>query len=447
MLTRFPFRGGVALPLLVQDVQALAVEELPPAPRLHVPVWQSLNALPEIVVKHGEQVVAGQVIAVASQGGSDLHAPLSGTVHSIMSWPHPWGGVSPAIEIEPRVHELSFSADSGDTRWRDAAPGELIRTLASLGLVVMQGTGTGVQQALSVSAERSIDALLINAVECDGTMQLFAHFAAERAEQILQGIILAKKIVNASQVLLVCPRGWKNKPPALVTMLADSRFAEIKAVYCKPFYPLSNPRILLFAALRREIPSTQLPAEAGCVVLDIVTVLAFWEAVSGAVPLTRRLVLVHGPALAAPRLVRVPVGTPIGYILNACGVGDGVAKKVVVGGVLGGHAIADVNAPVIKATGTVYVTNQPVSVVQSHACINCGRCLAICPIGLAPMRLYQYAAPRNLADSQKWGISECIECGCCAYVCPSRINIVHHIKLSKFNLAQRLKKSSGDVRV
>ena len=172
--------------------------------------------------------------------------------------------------------------------------------------------------------------------------------------------------------------------------------------------------------------------DAGCVVQNVGTAVAVRDAILGGIPLYER-----GDSDWAncknPKNLLVRIGTPIRLLLEACEVDFKATQKVIMGGPMMGIAQSDLDAPVIKSTSGLLVYDKVQPAIREYPCINCGRCVAACPIHLVPSRLAKFIEKESIDEAMEWNIMDCMECGSCTYVCPSKINLVHYVKLGKFH--------------
>ena len=239
-----------------------------------------------------------------------------------------------------------------------------------------------------------------------------------------------------------------NKPHAIDVVqkaLADSGADNMKVVTVKTKYPQGGERQLINAVLQKIVPTGGIPPMIGLLVMNVATCAALAEAVIVATPLTHRVVTVTGEAIAKPGNFYVPVGTPVGKLLDYCGGVTQKSARVILGGPMMGLAIADLDTPTTKTTGAITViTREQMGVAKFEhrqtACIRCGRCLAVCPENLNPTKI-AHAVKNELYDVAKsYFMSACIECGCCSYVCPANIELTGYIKTGKIYVARQKKR-------
>jgi electron transport complex protein RnfC len=260
----------------------------------------------------------------------------------------------------------------------------------------------------------------------------------EWTNQIVAGIKLAKKASGCSQVIIGIE---DNKPEAIKLFnTALHKASSIEVIPVKTKYPQGGERQLIKAILKKNVPTGGIPPMIGVLVLNIATAAAIAEAVVFNSPLTHRVVTVTGEAVTSPGNYYVPIGTPVGELINYCGGLAEKATRVILGGPMMGIAIADLTTPVTKTTGAITVlTKKQIggfgSAGRQTPCIRCGRCLEVCPENLNPTKI-AHAVRNNFLDvAEDYYITGCTECGCCSYVCPANIELSGYIKTGKILLA------------
>jgi electron transport complex protein RnfC len=435
------FFGGVH-PKYNKDLAAgRAIEAMPLAGRLVVYFAQNLGAAPKPLVKKGDTVKKGQIIA-EPQGfiSVPLHAPTSGTVQTIDIFPHPVGADMQAAVIIP----------DGKDEWADGLnverdpsrlDGETIKQIVrDAGLVGMGGAAFPTHVKLSPPKEKPIDLLVINGAECEPYLTSDHRLMLERPSQILEGAMYFAKVLGVTNVVVAIE---KNKPDAIVAMReAGGKFGvTVKAL--DVVYPQGAERQLIFSLAGRTVPAGGLPMDVGVLVQNVGTAYAAYEAVRFGRPLIERVVCVTGRGVASPRNVLVRIGTSFGDALEFCGGQRRDAGKVIGGGPMMGVAQYSLEASVTKGTsGIVVLTQDEVAQFVGDACIRCGRCVRSCPMRLNPSALGIFAERLRFDDAGEHHVLDCIECGCCTYVCPSRRPMVHQFRRAKAEVRRKAAKAS-----
>lgn len=434
MAKKFSFKGGIHLPQSKKQTEKLAIEHLPVPQKVIIPLSQHVGAPAKPLVKKGDRVLIGQMIGEASGFvSSTIHSSVSGIVQSVGPFSHPSGKQVIAVEIENDGFDEAVSYTPFGN-WRDAAPGELIQQVQAAGIVGMGGAGFPTHVKLSPPSNKTIDTLIINGAECEPYLTADHRLMVERTEHLLTGILILKKIVNASNCFIGIEENKVDACQAIMSVLKDQKYKEVRLARLKVKYPQGGEKQLINAVTGLEVPSGGLPMDVGCVVQNVGTAVAVYDAVIQGIPLYERMVTVSGPVVKNPKNFMVRIGTPIRMLLEATGTDLTAAKKVIMGGPMMGNALADLDAPVIKSTTGILVLNTTQPAVRRYPCINCGHCVRACPIHLIPSRLAKFVEKEKTEEAIEWNIMDCTECGSCAFVCPSKINLVHFMRLGKFHV-------------
>lgn len=436
------FRGGVHPPHSKSQTEKLPIEAFPAPTRIVIPLSQHIGAPAKVVVKRGDEIKVGQILGEA--GGfvsSPVFSSVSGTVKNVGKVPHPLGTPVIGVEIENDGKDETVQFQPLAKPWRDAAPGELIQAISAAGIVGMGGASFPTHVKLSPPTDKKIDLLIINGAECEPYLTADHRLMLEKTEQVLMGVAILKKILGAEKTIFGVETNKPDAISAVNTALAMPEFAGIEIHRLKPKYPQGGEKQLINAVSKRQVPSGGLPMDVGCVVQNVETAYAVWDAIINGRPVYERVVTVTGPTVKKPKNLLVRIGTPIKDILDACATDFEATDKIICGGPMMGLAQADPAVPVIKSTSGILCLDTTSAGVQEHDCISCGSCVKACPIHLVPSLLAKYTAKKKFKEADEWGVLDCMECGSCAFVCPARINLVHYMKLGKFHV-QALRKAA-----
>jgi electron transport complex protein RnfC len=273
--------------------------------------------------------------------------------------------------------------------------------------------------------------LIINAVECEPYLSADHRVMLEKTSEILEGIRIIQKIVNPEKIAIGIEI---NKPDAIEIMKkqAAAENLDLEVVSLKLKYPQGDEKQLIKAITGREVPSGKLPIEVGCVVSNVGTVNAVYEAIVKNKPLYERVVSVSGLGIKNPGNILARVGTPIKQLIDACGGMIDNPAKVVAGGPMMGFTFYDLETPVTKGTsGILVLTDKEVAAGPQSACLSCGKCISVCPMGLNPTKMFKYIDHSDYSSAMEIGLMDCKECGCCAFTCPSHIPLVQGMRVGK----------------
>ena len=409
------------------------IEVFPVPAKVFVPVSQSLGAPSKVVVEKGDVVKTGQLIAKGESFiSAHVHSPVSGKVTRIDSIIDASGYKRPAIFIDVEGDEWEESIDRTSTIIHEISADRdaIIKKINEMGVVGVGGATFPSHVKLMVPDGKKAEYLLINGVECEPYLTADHRLMLERGEELLVGIQILKKALGVTTAYIGIER---NKPDAIENLtLLTKEFPGIEVVPLKVKYPQGGEKQLIKAVVNREVPSGKLPIEVGCVVYNVGTALAVYEAIQKNKPLIERIVTVTGKSLSNPSNYLVRIGTPISALLEQAGGLPDDTGKVISGGPMMGKALASLDAPVVKGTSGVLVMPKPESKrMPVKSCIRCGRCISVCPMGLEPVLLAQLSENLLFERAEKERIMDCIECGSCHFTCPAGRPLLDFLRLGK----------------
>ncbi len=435
---RTSFHGGIHPPPEKERTAHLAIEALAPPPKVIIHLAQHIGSPANPLVKSGDRVRIGQKIGEpAGQLSAAVHASISGKVVRVGQFPAPDGRRGPAIEIENDGSCDSVDPQPMDKSWREAALGEIVRTIAGAGIVGMGGAAFPTHVKLSPPSNIQIQTLIINAVESEPFLTADHRLVIEKTDEILAGALVVRKMLGVKRTVIAVDTSKQQALAALSGLLKDPKYKEMTLARLKPKYPQGSEKLLIQTLLKRQVPSGGSPTDLGCIMLNVATVHAIYNAVLCGVPLYQRVMTVSGPAVRSPKNLIVPLGTPLRTVLDYCAFDPLAARKVVMGGAMTGCAQPDLEVAVQKSTAGIIAFDSSSEAPCRQECINCGACVKTCPMRLVPSFIAKNVEKNNLDDAVAWGIGDCIECGSCAYVCPSRISLVHFMKLGKYLITRQ----------
>lgn len=441
------FRGGVHPGEAKDCTRVMPIEVFPTPARVFLHLQQALGTPPDPLVKAGDEVKAGQVIAAAHGFLSvPLHSPVSGKVAGINPYPHPTGPELPAIEIEsdgqgtpaPGVPHPEVDPESLD-------PEDIRRVVRDAGIVGLGGATFPAHVKLSPPPEKPIDTLILNGCECEPYLTADERLMMEEPEAILRGGQIIARLVEAKRIIIAIEA---DKPEAIraIRKAAEASGRNFQVAALKVRYPQGAEKQLIKTLLSREVPSGGLPMDVSSLVHNVGTARAVDQAVRFGMPLLDRVVTVTGPGVKTPKNFRVALGTPVRHLLEACGAELASGGNLIIGGPMMGMAQWSLEVPITKgSSGVLFFRKEDRQDYQPGPCLRCGACQRSCPMGLAPNRLHELSE-RDLFDLlEQEEILDCIECGACAYTCPARLPLVQSLKYAKGQVqAERKKKQAAN---
>lgn len=436
-LWRFP--GGVKLPGFKSLSNSSGIRDIPLPSRVTIPLRQHIGEIAEPVVKTGDYVYKGQLLATSNTFiSAPVHASTSGTVIEIdkHTIPHKSAIAEMCVVIEADGRDEWHQAIQPCAHPGELSADELRGSIREAGIV---GLGGAVfPSAAKLKPTRDIDTLIINGVECEPYITCDDTLMRCRSEDIIRGILLLRQLVNPTECIIAVE---DNKPEAIKALndaIAKFKGAgigtvnTIEVVAIPTVFPAGGEKQLIKVLTGKEVPQHGLPYEVGIVCLNVGTTAATYDAIYAGKPLVSRLVTVTGPQVKRPGNYNVPIGTPVEHLLDVAGLNSSDDYHLIMGGPMMGHDLPHARVPVVKATNCILV-EQATSLagVASMPCIRCGACASACPIRLLPQQLYWHSRSKDFDKLEHYNLADCIECGCCAIVCPSKIPLVHYFRFAK----------------
>lgn len=438
---KLTFRGGIHPYEGKELSKDHPIEKYLPKGDLVYPLSQHIGAPSVPCVKKGDTVLAGQKIADAGGFVSvPLHASVSGTVKGIEKRLNATGSMVDCIVIEndQQYQETEFQ----EARLEDLTKEEILNRIKEGGVVGMGGAGFPTHVKLVPKDPSKIEYILVNGAECEPYITSDYRRMIEEPEKVVKGLQVILTLFDSAKGYICIE---DNKPDCIAKMkelVKDIDRIEVKEMMTK--YPQGGERTLIYAATGREINSSMLPADVGCVVDNVETVISVYKAVILGRPVNSRVVTVTGDGIKEPKNLLVLAGTDMSELVDAAGGLKGKIAKAISGGPMMGFALYDLHVPCTKTTSAfLFLEHDAVSEAQEiqTACINCGRCVSVCPGHVLPARLAKLAERGDMAGFEALDGMECCECGCCSYICPAKRPLTQSIKsMRKMVLASRRKK-------
>ena len=411
---------------------AIEAMELPDV--VNIPLAQHIGAPATAVVKKGDSVVVGQIIAEPTGFMSAaIHAPISGTVTAVDMQVNGQGLRQMMITIKREGDEWDAAIDRSPELVTECnlEPKEIIEKIKAAGIVGMGGATFPTHVKLSIPDGKRAEILIINGVECEPYLTSDYRTMLERGEQLVVGVRILMRAIGVTKAVIGVEA---NKPDAvkhLKGIIGDA--TDIKVQMLATQYPQGGEKQLIAAVTGREVPAPPaLPIDVGAVVCNASTAVAVYEAVQKNKPLIERVVTVTGSAVPQPKNLLTRFGTPVEALITKCG---GLAEgdvKVINGGPMMGRALSNIGMPVMKGcSGITIMVGDAAKRGTESACIKCAKCVEACPMGLEPYLLSKQARKKAWEAMENNDITSCIECGCCQYTCPANIPLLDYIRLGK----------------
>lgn len=436
------FHGGIHPDDRKRYTASKPIEVAPVPEKVIIPVRQHIGAPCSSIVKVGDLVKKGQVIAEAQAFvSSPIHASTSGKVVEIAEYPHPVFGACTAVVIESDGQDEWVEGLPLQRDWKTLEVTEIKDIIRLSGMVGMGGATFPTHIKMAPPADKKIHTFILNGAECEPYLTADHRVMLEQSDKIVTGMQIAMKVLGVDKGYIGIE---ENKPDAIAALTkACNGINGLEVISLQTKYPQGAEKTLISVICGTDVPSGGLPMDVGVVVQNVGTVVAIADAVEQGIPLIERVTTVTGGAVAEPKNIRFRIGTTFAAAVTICGGFVEQPAKVIMGGPMMGMAQRTIDVPIIKGTsGILALSAADVNYGPERPCIRCGRCVEACPMGLVPsmLSILSERGAHAVAKTQ-YDLLDCVECGSCVYVCPAKRNMVHYIKLSKAqNAAMAAKK-------
>ena len=443
--SNFRFKGGVHPDYNKELARGKAIEALPMPAELVVSMSQHLGAPAKCVVKAGDFVTRGQVIGEKNGFISVcVRAPADGLVKAVEKRLGPAGGKADAVIIDTTAAAPDGAAPTPGPvlpplDWKAASRDDLLRRVEEAGICGMGGAGFPTAVKLNPPTGKRCEYLILNGAECEPYLCADHQVMVERADRIRLGVEIMRKILGQCAVRIAVEA---NKPDAIAAL--ERAFADIdgnvEIVVLPVLYPQGSEKHQIFATVGRVVPEPPaLPIDVGCVVENVGTVAAIADAVERGEPLLTRVTTVSGDAVAEPKNILAPCGTKYSDLVAFCGGEKVPPAKVISGGTMMGFAVSTLDIATTRTTsGLLLLSPKRVFQYASGACINCGRCLRACPMGLNPALISKAVDAGDMKTAENAHVMDCIECGACSFGCPAYRTITQSCRRAKASIRARI---------
>lgn len=432
------FKHGIHPPEHKSETNGLPIRQFPFAPVIILPMVQHIGAPSEIVVREGQEVVRGQLLAKAVGYVSvPIHAPVSGTIRKIGNVPSISGKMVPGIYLEAFPSSSQEVMEGTAIDLDTATADEILQGIQDAGIVGLGGAAFPTHVKLKIPEGKHCEILMINGIECEPYLTTDHRVMLEQADDIFMGIKYLMKSTGAKRTIIGIEANKQDAADHLEKMIPDGESISVKVVPVK--YPQGSEKMLITSILGLEVPSGGLPIEVGVVAVNVATVAEIGRLLPHGRGIQERVITITGPGVKKKGNYLIPIGTPLRYVLEQVGIDEHISE-VYMGGPMMGVAVSNLDISIVKGTsGIVVFTEKDIKKPQKiYPCIKCGECVDACPISLNPSKLgilAKFEAYDEMAEN--YNLMDCFECGSCSYVCPSHIPLVQYFRLSKSIVRKR----------
>jgi electron transport complex protein RnfC len=425
------FAHGIHPPQAKDDTRNLPIKQFPFAPVMIVPLLQHIGKPALAVVREGQEVERGQLIAEPDGFVSvAMHAPASGVIQRIALAPGINGRMTPAIYLKPFPGSSQEVIEGTPCDHATATAGEILLAIQRAGIVGLGGAAFPTHVKLKVPDDKHIDTLVINGVECEPYLTTDHRVMLEQPADIFTGIRYLLKVTGAERAIIGVESNKPDAADALRAALPADLPVALEVVAVK--YPQGAEKMLIKALLGREVPSGGLPSDVGVVSVNVATSAQIGRLLPHGRGIQERVITIGGPGIRKQGNYRIPIGTPLRFALEYAGLADDVSR-VFLGGPMMGQALPSLDIPITKGTsGFIAFSAGQTAAPPEYPCIHCAYCVDACPLFLNPSQLGLLARAgqvERMAD--EFHLLDCFECGACSYVCPAHIPLVQRFRAAK----------------
>lgn len=435
-MKKVTFRGGVHPSGQKEFSRNIPFSVYEPKGDMVYPLSQHIGAPAKPVVEKGDEVLAGQLIAEA--GGfvsANIISSCSGKVKAIEKRTTATGAKVPVIIIENDGEFRTVDGIGKEVDYRSLTKDEILGKIKDAGIVGLGGAGFPTHVKLAPKNPEEITYIIANGSECEPYITCDDQLMRTCSTEIVTGMeIILSLFPNAEGVVII----EDNKPEAIRAMKsACEKTSKVRVLPVKTKYPQGGERSCVTVVTGKHLKLGMLPADFGCVVDNVATIYAIYNAVCRSTPLMTKGLTVSGDAVQKPGNFIVRIGTSFEELIEAAGgIKEGTElKKALCGGPMMGFAMSDLNVPVQKSNNAITLFGKdPVEEAEEKltTCLRCGRCTRACSLGLVPQMMAAAAEKKDYEKYEKklYGL-ECVACGSCTYVCPAKRPLMQLFKKTK----------------
>lgn len=447
-LTRF--NGGLTLAAHKQLSTDTAISTMAQSKQYIVPLQQHIGVISQPLVKKGDRVLKGQMLArPGNLISAAVHSPVSGVITDIKQHavPHASGLSDLCFFVENDFKDEWVERQPLADNYNQTNSSNMRKIIRDAGIV---GLGGATFPAAVKQTEMNVKTLILNGVECEPYITCDDVLMREHAKEILSGADIIGHIIKARQCIIAIEDNKPEAIRAIQSVIDNDGTGFFKIQVIPTLYPSGGEKQLIQIITGKQVPKGRYPAELGVLCHNVATAYAIHRAVYHAEPLISRIVTVTGHGVAQPQNIEVLIGTPIQACIEHSGGYTENSDELIMGGPMMGFTLNSDAMPVIKATNcllvTAHIEDAKINTQKHLPCIRCGKCVEACPVRLLPQQLYWYASSQNIDRLVEHNLFDCIECGCCAYVCPSNIPLVQYYRYAKTTIwQQERERKSSDI--
>ena len=431
------FSGGVHPEQAKSLTRDKPIRQFAFAPVMNLPLAQHIGNPAIPVVREGQEVVRGQLLAKPDGFVSvALHAPASGVIQRIGLMPSVAGKMVEGVYLQPFPGSTQEVIEGEPCLPDESSVGQIISAIQNAGIVGLGGAAFPTHVKLNIPSDKRVDTLIINGAECEPYLTNDYRVMLEQQQDVFTGIEYLRKVTGAQRTIIGIEDNKQDAADSLKTYWQKNRAsssAAIEVVVVKTKYPQGAEKMLIEAVLGKAVPAGALPLDVHVVSVNVSTAAEIGRLLPHGRGIQERIITISGPAVEKPGNYRIPIGTPLRFALEQVGVKENLSQ-VFLGGPMMGQALPSLDIPITKGTsGFVAFTDNEMRVTaKEYPCIRCAYCVDVCPMSLNPAQLGLLARNKHYDTMRdQFHLSDCFECGSCSYVCPSDIPLVQSFRAAK----------------
>ena len=410
-----------------KNTAGLAVIPLPLPEKVYIPMSQNIGAPCQPVVAVGDHVKVGQLIGDCDRPVSaPIHASVSGDVVAIETFMDQMG--------RDDVHVIIQSDGKQEVAETVKPPvinskADFIAAVRASGVVGLGGATFPMSVKFNVREPAKVDTFIVNGAECEPYITVDHAAMLSNGADIVECLRTTMKWLDIEKGII----GIESNKPDAIQIFKDltKDDANIEVLELRQVYPQGAERVIIYESTGRHLIAGKLPADVGCIVSNLNSMLKLGIFLKTGMPLVSKSITVDGNCIAKPQNLDVPIGTMINEVIDYCGT-KGEIRKIILGGPMMGRAIPRDDFGVMKGNSAILCFDETFAAQRKEtACINCGRCVAGCPMNLVPTKLAKAWERKDIDTLREYDVTTCMECGCCGYSCPARKQLNFEIKQAK----------------
>lgn len=437
---RYTFKGGVHVPHNKHFTENKPVEIALEPEVVYISMQQHIGAPCTPLVNKGDYVKLGQKIGESNAFvSSPIHSSVSGTVKDVGKMVGTSGLKNDFVVIESDGKNEKSEDYFQERNWENLDSSEVLAIIKDSGITGMGGASFPTVVKLSPPPDKKVDTVIVNGAECEPYLTSDYRLMLENPKNVYIGCKILMKALKVDKGYIAIEDNKMEAYKKLKEVVGSDE--SVNVVLMKTKYPQGDEKRIIDALLNRQVPSGGLPADVGCVVDNVATANAVYEAVVEGKPLYERIMTVTGSGIKEPKNLKIKVGTKFFEIIEQCGGFSGNTGKIIAGGPMMGIAQGTTDVASVKSSGGLLILNEEESFYPEPSnCLKCGKCLDVCPVHLQPIFISAYALNKNFDMAEKYNALDCVECGSCSFICPANRPLVESIRFSKRQIIAKNKK-------